>query len=198
MKIVAVLVTYRPDLSELKTAIAALAPQVAGIVAVDNGSGAATQAEIANLLDRPGVPVTTLFQPENRGLAQAQNAGAAAARNMGADAVLLMDQDSLPAPDMVAALRAGYVRRKASRPAAIGPGYDEPHRGTDAALPREGDVPEMPALIASGSLIPLAVLDEVGPFDESLFIDFVDTDWCFRARHAGFRCFAAREESPEG
>jgi len=189
MNIVAVLVTYRPDLPVLETLLKVLAPQVAGIVLVDNGSGAAAQTGIRNLVDGQGRAV---LWTDNRGLAAAQNAGIADARAMGAAAVLLMDQDSLPAPDMVAALRAAFVKRRAHRPAAIGPGYAEPHRSADAGLPGGQDVPEMPALIASGSLIPLPVFDAVGPFDEGLFIDFVDTDWCFRARSLGYRCFAAR------
>jgi rhamnosyltransferase len=44
-------------------------------------------------------------------------------------------------------------------------------------------------IIASGSLIPLAILDEVGGFKEDLFIDLVDVEWCFRARRAGFKSF---------
>ena len=118
---------------------------------------------------------------------------------MGADTVLLMDQDSRAAPDMVAALLAGLAARRGDRPAAIGPAYAEPHRGAGAGLPPgevsgrvADDVTEMPALIASGCLIPLAVFDAVGPFDAGLFIDHVDTEWCFRARAAGYRCFAAR------
>lgn len=191
MKIVAVYVTYLPELPLLETSLAALAPQVAGIALVDNGSGD-TEA-IRDLLHRTARAHRSLFQPGNRGLAQAQNAGVALAREIGAEAVLLMDQDSVPAPDMVAALRAAFVRRKAARPAAIGPAYDEPHRGAGAGLPDTGAAPEMPALIASGCLIPIPVFDTVGPFDESLFIDFVDTEWCFRARAAGYRLFAARE-----
>jgi rhamnosyltransferase len=52
-------------------------------------------------------------------------------------------------------------------------------------------------LISSGALIPLAVLDEVGGMDESLFIDNVDMEWSFRARGMGLRLYgvcAARME----
>ena len=35
----------------------------------------------------------------------------------------------------------------------------------------------------------MRTLDTVGNMDESLFIDHVDTEWCFRARAKGFRLF---------
>lgn len=191
MNTVAVLVTHHPDLAILETVLAALTPQVAGLVLVDNGSGQTPALEA--LLTAQDLPVRGLFQPENSGLARAQNLGIAEAQAMGAGAVLLMDQDSQPAADMVAALEAALEARAGDTPAAIGAAYTEPHRGADAGLPEAGGaVPEMPALIASGTLIPCAVFTAVGAFDEALFIDFVDTEWCFRARARGYRCFAAR------
>ena len=41
-------------------------------------------------------------------------------------------------------------------------------------------------LISSGSLIPLAVLDDIGAMDEGLFIDNVDLEWSFRALANGY------------
>ncbi len=194
MRPVAVLVTHGPDLAELKINLAALAPQVAGLVLVDDGSGPEIQAALAPLLARAvgDLPHRAILQPENLGLARAQNAGVAAARDMGAGAVVLADQDSRAAPDMVAVLLRALAARRGDRPAGVGVDYDEPLRGLAAPVPDAGDVPEMEAVIASGSLIPLRALDAIGPFDETLFIDFVDTEWCFRARAAGWGCFAAR------
>lgn len=44
-------------------------------------------------------------------------------------------------------------------------------------------------VISSGSLIPINVLDDIGPMDESLFIDHVDTEWCLRVQSKGYRLF---------
>jgi hypothetical protein len=52
---------------------------------------------------------------------------------------------------------------------------------------------ECDVLIASGSLLPMAVLDEVGGMEEALFIDQVDTEWCLRARGRGYRAFGVRD-----
>jgi len=48
---------------------------------------------------------------------------------------------------------------------------------------------EVDHLIASGCLIPMGVLGHVGSMREDFFIDFVDVEWCFRARHAGYRVY---------
>lgn len=43
-------------------------------------------------------------------------------------------------------------------------------------------------LITSGSLIALNTFESVGLFDESLFIDNVDIEWCLRAAKQGYFC----------
>jgi rhamnosyltransferase len=138
---------------------------------------------------------------ENRGLAAALNAGIARARTrQRISHVLLMDQDSVPEPGMVAALKAALERRSRDmRVAAAGPCFHDPREGKDAPFVRvrfpvnrqlrcTGDCSEIACdfLITSGSLIPLAVLDEVGGMDDALFIDNVDLEWCFRAAAKGF------------
>jgi rhamnosyltransferase len=49
--------------------------------------------------------------------------------------------------------------------------------------------PEITTAIASGALLPMQALAAVGPMRESLFIDLVDIEWCFRARAKGYRAF---------
>ena len=197
---IAVLVTYQPDLVVLERTLAALAGQVDGLVLVDNGSGKAVQDEISDLL-RTGLlaicQIQTLFQPKNQGIGQAQNSGAVLARTiLKADFILFCDQDSQPAPDMVAQLHVafGACLAKGIRLAVVGPNFSEPDRAlADILAGGTGPVAESDAVIASGALIPAAALQAIGDFDETLFIDFVDTEWCFRARAAGWSCFVARQ-----
>lgn len=51
------------------------------------------------------------------------------------------------------------------------------------------EVVEADFVISSGSLMPVSVLDDIGPMDENLFIDHVDTEWCLRAQSKGYRLF---------
>jgi rhamnosyltransferase len=52
---------------------------------------------------------------------------------------------------------------------------------------------EVSFLIASGSLVPVDVLRALKGMRSNYFIDHVDTEWCLRARAAGFRLLAVPE-----
>ncbi|HEU4855885.1 MAG TPA: glycosyltransferase family 2 protein [Rhodanobacteraceae bacterium] len=198
----AVVVTYHPDRALLEAQLRALEAQVAGVVVVDNATpGTAVHEACA------AHPVAELLAlPENIGLAAALNAGIARARlKPGVGCVLLMDQDSVPEPGMVPALQAALARQsEGRRVAAVGACFHDPREGADAPfvairfpvnrqLRCDGrcDAIACDFLITSGSLIPLAALDEVGAMDASLFIDNVDLEWCFRAVDKGYALFGA-------
>ena len=100
--VVAVVVAYHPNPSQLAQLLAALAPQVAHTVCVDNTNG------LPPATRQPDAHTTHLQLGRNTGIAHAQNLGLAQARQLGATHVLLMDQDSQPPPDLVAQLLAGW------------------------------------------------------------------------------------------
>lgn len=195
----AVVVVYHPDAAALCGLLRAVAPQTGASVVIDN-----TPLDAACDIGH-GLPkgTTWLPQPCNVGLAAAQNAGIAWARQHGFRHVLLLDQDSLPGDGMVAALLAALARLgRSQRVAAVGPRFHDLREGRDAPFVRIGFpfnrklrcTPEMPTLacdflIASGSLIALDVLDDVGDMDAGLFIDNVDLEWCFRACARGYRLY---------
>lgn len=192
----AVLVTHRPQLAVLAKQLAALAPQVGHIVLVDNASPDPAFRDFC-----AGHPeVRLLALPENRGLAHALNVGIEHARTLtGVSCVLLMDQDSVPSPDMVRELDAALAKLAThGKVAAVGPRFRDAREAADAPFVRirfpfnrklrcDGRCAGIRCdfLITSGCLIPLAVLDEVGGMDDALFIDNIDLDWCFRAAAAG-------------
>lgn len=196
----AVVVTYHPDTKLLAAQLKALQVQARCVVVVDNATpGPSVQALCEG---HPNVELLALGG--NAGLAAALNAGIAAARAKQDIAhVLLMDQDSVPEPGMVAALKAALYRRSRHvRVAAVGTRFRDPREGVDAPFVRvrfpvnrqlhcSGACDEVACdfLITSGSLVPLEVLDHVGGMDESLFIDNVDLEWCFRATSRGYALF---------
>ncbi|MGH8212488.1 MAG: glycosyltransferase family 2 protein [Rhodanobacteraceae bacterium] len=174
-----------------------LLPQVGALVLVDNASDDPVIGENC-LRDRR---ITFMPQAINLGLAAAFNRGIAWARERGFKYVLLLDQDSLPAESMVIELwRALTTLAPRARIAAVGPRFRDENERRDAPFVRirfpfnrklhcGDDCPERVRcdfLISSGTLIPLVALETIGGMDESLFIDNVDMDWCFRARAKGF------------
>ncbi len=201
-KVCAIAVTFNPDLRKLERMLLALAPQVGRVVVVDNGS--ANVGEVAVLVaSTSGARLLSLGR--NLGIGAALNRGVDEARRELVDAVLLMDQDSVPSSTMVADLERGLEAASKGNVrgvAAIGPRFRD---GVSGNLSRHvvfsrwrvGRVDcfsaEEPVavdfLITSGTLIPVNALAAVGPFDEGLFIDHVDTEWVLRAGAKGFQTF---------
>jgi rhamnosyltransferase len=201
--IAAIIVTYFPQRGEVGELIAAVAPQVQHVVVVDNtpSPGASLPTEVADL--------HVIRNNRNLGLGRAQNVGIAHARQIGADHVILFDQDSVPADDMVAILMRALreLTHRGARVAAVGPRWLDRRTRESAPFVRvgwtglrhitgdwheEGFI-EADFLIASGSLIPMAALDQIGHMDEGLFIDHVDIEWAFRAASHGFRLYGIRD-----
>lgn len=193
-RVCAIVVTYRPDLSALTALLASAATQVGGVVVVDN-SDADHAPQLSSFVPRG---VTLIRLGRNAGLAHAQNVGANWAREHGYSHVLLLDQDSLPGDGMVAALLDALERLPGSV-AAVGPRFHDLREDRDAPFVHVGFPLNRKLwceradqhitcdfLISSGSLMPLDVIDTVGPMDTSLFIDSVDLEWSFRARSRGY------------
>ncbi|UCE32481.1 MAG: glycosyltransferase family 2 protein [Burkholderiales bacterium] len=213
-RVCAVMVTHAPPIARLRAALAAIEPQVARVVVIDNGSPNA--AEVERIAAQAGVRMHRLCA--NHGIGWAQNLGARWAFCAGFDAILLLDQDSVAEPPMVEALQRGLEALRgdgmhgdrmhgdrgdrmhgdrgepaaavAPQPIDASSGKPFPllELGRGAAPASNGVgarlVPVAFAL-ASGMLIPRAAWRAVGPMRADLFIDHVDTEWCCRARARG-------------
>ncbi|MGU7773627.1 glycosyltransferase family 2 protein [Burkholderia sp. MR1-5-21] len=137
----------------------------------------------------------------NAGIAMALNQGVRALIDAGCDTAILFDQDSEPPPLLLTELPEVIARARASgeRVALVGPAYEDRRLrgvapfvrfgwGKLRRIPPTGDVPiDVDFLISSGSCINLDCWNEVGAMDEALFIDFVDLEWCIRAKQHGYR-----------
>lgn len=197
----AVIVSYHPEPVVLRELLAAVTPQVGAVVLVDNASDGSWQAVLGTSLRAHGGALLT--QKENLGLAAAQNIGIDWARSTGYQHVLLLDQDSEPAPGMVAALLGAlHLLSSEHRVGAVGPRFHDRREGRHAPFVRigfplnrklrcehAGRTIACDFLISSGVLISMKVLDQIGPMDGGLFIDNVDLEWSFRARAAGYALF---------
>jgi rhamnosyltransferase len=200
----AVLVSYHPDVAAVAAAVGRLRACQVDVVVVDNGSGADTVGALREVVEPAGGVVIAL--PDNMGVAAAQNAGIRHAATQAADFVLLLDQDSLPAEDMVLQLLRAEcdLTAQGHRVGAIGPVTIDSRTGAQASFVRFAGIRigrhrcesttstvAVDFLIASGMLIALPVLRHVGGMSEDLFIDHVDTEWCIRARNLGYGLFGA-------
>ncbi len=200
--IVAIIVTYNPDVSVVARQLDLIRPQVDHVIVVDNASGQRAFAELERLLD--GLFYCSLLaNTSNLGVAEALNQGIVIARDKSADFLLMLDQDSLPASGMVRNLFEVFHAKllAGEKVAAVGPCYRDINGREASPFVRlkglrllripcaESEVVEVDHLITSGSLISVSVLSDVGDMESQLFIDFVDTEWCLRAISKGYRIY---------
>lgn len=169
-RIAGVVVLYQPDLKRLAEALPTYAPQLDVLYVFAN----APVAEFP--IDAPRVE--WIHSPDNVGIAAALNAAAARALPEGCTWLLTMDQDSHFTADGFAELQRA-IPLLPPRAALLGPDYLD--QGRSAARPRP-----VRLLIQSGTLVHLPTWQQLGPFDEALFIDGVDHDYCLRAQAQGY------------
>jgi rhamnosyltransferase len=172
----AVIVTYNPNLTEVKTLIERISKHVALILIVDNGS--------ENVIELRPLSAHVVELGENRGVATAQNIGIRMALERDYQFVLLFDHDSLPDEDMVPRLREAFdaLSKQGVRVAAVGANYIERNGGAIQEPSRRTGWAAKDMIISSGGLFSAEALRDVGPMLDDLFIDYIDTEWCMRAR----------------
>lgn len=200
--VAAIIVSYNPEPTEFAQRLARIAVQVEHLVLVDNASHPSLRAMLAAQATAQGAVL--LENADNLGLAMGQRQGIEAALALGATFTLLLDQDSLPAPNLVTRLLAAYrhLSLEGRQIAGVGPRVIFESSGRSMPFIRfapyaalkghcqcADDLIRADFLISSGLLTPSWVYDRVGLPEEALFIDNVDLEWCFRARHLGFNLY---------
>lgn len=206
----AVLVTYDSDTDILVKTIRSLAPQIQGLVVVDNSQQQKSillESFIQSELDLSGIDYNFLKNGGNIGIAAAQNIGINYALGLGADFIIFSDHDTIFPENTVKILLNNYELKisNGEKVGAIGPAYlnsntteAKPffivHRGfrSERVYPN-GKTIEVSYLIASGLLVSAESIKIIGGFKEELFIDWVDIEWCLRAKSLGFRIYGCDE-----
>jgi rhamnosyltransferase len=202
--IFAVVLTFHPNVPALDELIGRLVPQVDRVLIVDNASTPEGRRHLADIAARFAAVQLHLLE-QNQGVATGHNHGIRAAVAAGCDFVLILDQDSLPAPDMVARLLEGYRTAcgDGKDVAAVGPRFMHRLTGKESFFVRLGllrfqrvycaafgtELVCADFLISSGALIPVRALEAIGPMRDDLFIDHVDTDWFLRAGMRGWSMY---------
>lgn len=200
----AVMVLYAPDLDVTDKAIEAILPQVDFLCIVDNTPGADLSARFTD--NR----IHYIAMSGNSGIAAAQNRGTRWLLDRGVDFLVYTDQDSEARPDTIARLMHGYtiltdggVKVGLTGTLPVNRETGEPYRLSARRIDTPDDLRRIPgaegiseyySAISSISLIPRRAMLDNGGFDESLFIDGVDHEWCWRAWHThAYRTFIVRD-----
>lgn len=173
------------------------------IIVVDNGSSDGTAEAILGDYSS----VVLLENDENLGFAEGNNIGIGYALQGKADYVMLLNNDTAVDPSMLSGLLA--VTEADPTVGIVGPKmlyFDQPdviwcagnrldwRRGETIRLQAEQpdmglDEPpkEVDFITACAICLRRQVIEEIGLLDPRFFIYYEETDWCMRARAAGWR-----------
>ena len=169
------------------------------IIVVDNGSTDGSAEFVRTTF--PHVRVIGLTQ--NRGFAGGNNVGAQEARG---EYVAFLNNDTVAEETWLRALRAGIELTAGfalvtsrivymHNPGVIDSAGDGLFRGGGAfkrhhgeAADRAGGTTEVFGVCGAACLMPKAVFDELGGFDDQFFASHEDVDLSYRARLRGYRC----------
>lgn len=184
----AIVVSYNPDQSLLENIIA-LSSQVSEVLVIDNNSAIGCMETLLAIEKMASCKV--VYNNDNMGIAAALNIGIRHAAANGYDWVATFDQDSLVPADFINNLFDTLADCPFQKDVAIvAPRYRDRVTGVLASYGgqcnAEGSV-EVDSIITSGNLVRISAVKAVGGFDDELFIDAVDHDFCLRLRKGGFR-----------
>lgn len=193
---------HRQDTLECLTSLAAGGYPNHRVIVLDNASTDGSVEAIHAAF--PAVRVIALDR--NLGYAGNNNVGIAAALDEGADWVFVLNEDTVLAPDCIAALIEAGERD--ARIGIVGPmvyHHDEPgviqsaggrlsrswesfHDGQNMADEGQFPAPRRVDWISGCAiLVRRAVIEQVGPIDARYFYYWEETEWCLRATRAGWQ-----------
>src|SRR5215475_15712137 len=180
----AVMVTYHPSAAMVEN-LRDLAAQVQGLVIVDNGSNAGELHALRAVSQ--DLALHLIENGTNLGVAEALNRGVRRAKDLGYRWVILFDQDSRTEPAFIERMfKAWQTHPKREALASIHPRYMHPGLGGFGRYgPRAPDGSPVWSM-TSGALMPTWIFDRIGWFASEFFIDWIDIEYCFRIRSAGY------------
>jgi len=187
-RVAVIIVLYNPS-DEEKANVQRLADAYLGVIVDNSSEPALKKSQIGKM---QYVPLRG-----NVGIAKAQNIGSRyILDHTDATHIVFLDQDSTVPDSYPQNIANAYekIRLDIPRLAFLGPATENKETGReyksvihkDHAL--SADFIPRRELISSGGCTTRDVMEDVGLNDESLFIDYVDFEWCWRARKKGYLC----------
>ncbi len=178
MLVAGVVILYHPDDTVIEN-IQSYLPYVEKLYVADNTegkmSGVSLQLKAQN-------KTQILHDGSNEGIAKRLNEAVTVAMNEGFQWLLTMDQDSRFEESEVQnyfSCANNYLHK--NKTAMFGVEYEEKSSLPDCIAKRKVQ------LITSGSIVNLSLFNIIGGFDEALFIDEVDLEYCYRSITKGYK-----------
>lgn len=175
------IVLYNPNIDRLKLNLDSIIDQVSMVYLLDNDSDNIN--EINHLL-RNYSNVQLIKSNTNKGIAWALNRLCEKTIEYGTEWILTLDQDSISPRNIIEKLSVNTSRERAG---IICPKIVDLNAGV---LGKENsEIESVKQCITSGSLLNLHAWKSVNGFDEVMFIDNVDFEFCYRLKKHGWNIY---------
>lgn len=177
------------------------------IIVVDNGSIDDSVQQLRKL----GSAIHLVENGQNLGFAGACNVGVYKAEQLSVDYVFFLNNDAFVTPHTIgrlvqasrelsdSAILGSVVRFEETRELQFYGSTRSDIRGRLGWFPRteeqfsgRPDLIESDFILGAAMFAPISLVGRIGEFDERFFLNFEETDWCYRARRNGVRCFVVK------
>jgi rhamnosyltransferase len=188
LKLFSVVVAYNPEYNKLLALCQVLSSSDITTVLIDNSD--INKIEFTEISKLSKIHIINLF--DNFGIAKAQNIGINYALTQNADAIIFFDQDSQIDSSFLSNLIAPLSNDNISICAPLFIDFDSEIQLPVISINKFGLISysnnfqkelDNKIVISSGLIVKSEIFNLVGLMNEEYFIDYVDTDFCFR-------CFA--------
>ena len=182
-----IIVTFFPKIEKLKQVIQSITVNGCQIIIIDNTD---KKTEFKDLPRHHAIHLE-----KNLGISCAQNLGIRLALEKGARYIWLSDQDTVYPVDFLKKMLSAAASCDAQgiNFGALAPAYFDTQKNaiqpfinhtpfTHKFTPING-LNKISHAIASGTIIPAQILIKTGLMQENFFIDWVDLEWCWRAKN---------------
>ena len=171
MKIIAIVVTYNPDLELLKKSLFTYIDAVDNVYIIDNSTELFDATKFTNISNK----IKFEKLGENKGIAYALNYGINLCAGEKPDYILTMDQDTLYVPS----IRSFPLDAFNQNIMAIVPVLDQRIKNIQPYNVKNA--------IQSGAIFKYDILKLIGEFNNNYFIDYVDYEYFKRGRNLGYK-----------
>ncbi|QLY79138.1 glycosyltransferase family 2 protein [Clostridium intestinale] len=184
----ALIVSYNPD-KDLIESCKTLLNKVDKIIIVDNASSEEFSIKIIKEIEKYEEKIEVIYNRQNYGIAKALNIGFERIIELGYIWALTLDDDSIIDNNMVYNMLSIYNLINRDDIGIIAPRYIEKRYYNSIILCKDSKVEYeyVDFAITSGNLVNVNIYVKIKGYDESLFIDYVDYDFCFKLLIKGYK-----------
>lgn len=185
------IVLYNPNIERLEENIKNIYPQVRKLFLVDNNSE--NFREIIKVIEGYS-KITLIRNNENYGIAKALNQIMEAADQAGFEWNLLLDQDSVVPHTYIKSFQSACSYFHLQNTAILCPLIDDINSNNNKKR-QNSKYQNITFCITSGSINNVKIWKKIGKFDEKIFIDGVDQDFCIRLVKRNYKIVRLNEVS---